>query len=177
MLWNGTQDFRLGWAIRYDYFTIQLALPRQDLVVGFCVNGTEPLGSRKAIIPQPALSGSVSEVPSTPECAVTILHDFIWRLCSMQLFISVLRSSNCRGQESIPGQSMWDLWSTKWHWGKFFSKNLSSPSHLSLHQCSILSFIVRDWYNRPICSHSPKGWVSPHLKDNKKNVWNPPSGK
>jgi hypothetical protein len=28
-------------------------------------------------------------------------------------------ASHCGGRDSSPGQSMWDLWWTKWHWGRF----------------------------------------------------------
>ena len=37
---------------------------------------------------------------------------------------------------SIPGQSMCDLWSTKWHWDRFLSEYSGFPT-LSFHQCSI----------------------------------------
>jgi hypothetical protein len=28
---------------------------------------------------------------------------------------------------SRPGQSVWDLWWTKWHWDRFFSESISFP--------------------------------------------------
>jgi hypothetical protein len=35
------------------------------------------------------------------------------------------------------GQSMWDLWWTKWHWDRFISEYFSFPLPISFHQCSI----------------------------------------
>jgi hypothetical protein len=35
------------------------------------------------------------------------------------------------------GQSMWDLWWTKWHWDRFFSEYFSFPLSISFQQCSI----------------------------------------
>ena len=36
---------------------------------------------------------------------------------------------NRGGPGSIPGQSMWDFWWTKWHWARFFSQYSSVPCH------------------------------------------------
>ena len=44
---------------------------------------------------------------------------------------------------SIPGQSMWDLWWTKWHWERFLSETCSSPLSVSFRQCSIRILILR----------------------------------
>jgi hypothetical protein len=41
------------------------------------------------------------------------------------------------GPGSILGQSMWDLWWTKWHWDKFFSEYFGFPLSISFHRCSI----------------------------------------
>jgi hypothetical protein len=35
------------------------------------------------------------------------------------------------------GQSMWDLWWTKWHWDSFFPEYFGFPLLVSLHRCSI----------------------------------------
>jgi hypothetical protein len=32
-----------------------------------------------------------------------------------------------------PDQSMWDLWWTKWHWGRFFSEFFGFPPPISFH--------------------------------------------
>jgi hypothetical protein len=40
---------------------------------------------------------------------------------------------NCGG----PGQSMWDLWWTKWHWDKFFPEYFGFPLPISFQWCSI----------------------------------------
>ena len=41
---------------------------------------------------------------------------------------------------SIPDQSMWDLWWTKWHWDRFFPEYFGFPLSVSFHRCSITSF-------------------------------------
>jgi hypothetical protein len=35
---------------------------------------------------------------------------------------------------SSPGQVMWDLWWTKWHWGQVFSEYFGFPCQFSFHQ-------------------------------------------
>jgi hypothetical protein len=35
------------------------------------------------------------------------------------------------------GQSMWDLWWTKWHWDRFFPKYFGFSLSISFHRCSI----------------------------------------
>ena len=41
------------------------------------------------------------------------------------------------GPASILGQSMWDLWWTKWHRDRFFSEYFGFPLSISFHWCSI----------------------------------------
>jgi hypothetical protein len=51
-----------------------------------------------------------------------------------------------------PGQSIWDLWWTKWHWGWFSpSTSVSPPNHSTNFPINITT---RDWDNRPIGGHS-----------------------
>jgi hypothetical protein len=33
-----------------------------------------------------------------------------------------IKGKNGTGRKKIPGQSMWGLWWTKWHWDRFFSE-------------------------------------------------------
>jgi hypothetical protein len=40
---------------------------------------------------------------------------------------------------SIPGQSLQNLWWTKWHWDRFFSGYFSLSLSVSLHQCSVIN--------------------------------------
>jgi hypothetical protein len=42
-------------------------------------------------------------------------------------------------KKKIPGQSMWDLWWTKWHWDRFFLAYFGFPLPISFHCCSITS--------------------------------------
>ena len=44
---------------------------------------------------------------------------------------SQLTTSHSRGWGSIPGQSVWDLWLTKWHWGRFSSSSSVFPCQCS----------------------------------------------
>jgi hypothetical protein len=44
-----------------------------------------------------------------------------------------------------PGQSMWDLWWTKWHWDRFFLRVLRcSPVNISFHRRSPNSYHMRN---------------------------------
>jgi hypothetical protein len=44
---------------------------------------------------------------------------------------------------SRPGQSMWDLWWTKWHWDRFFSELFGFPLSISLLRPSPYSYIIQ----------------------------------
>jgi hypothetical protein len=50
---------------------------------------------------------------------------------------------------SLPGQSMWDFWWTKWHWGKFISEYFGFPLWIITLPSSILSSVIRDRHNGP----------------------------
>jgi hypothetical protein len=45
------------------------------------------------------------------------------------------------GPVSLPGQFMWDLWWTKWHWDRFFSESFGFPLSVSFHRCSIFTHV------------------------------------
>jgi hypothetical protein len=47
---------------------------------------------------------------------------------------------------SIPGQSMWDLWWKKWHWDRFFPEFFGFAQSVSFHRCSI----TRKWTKKKI---------------------------
>jgi hypothetical protein len=49
---------------------------------------------------------------------------------------------------------MWDLWWTKWHWGRFLPAISVSPAKLHSTNCST---IIWDWYNRPVVATVPSG--------------------
>jgi hypothetical protein len=52
-------------------------------------------------------------------------------------------------QGLIPCLVMWDLWWTKWHWGRFYpstSVSLANSHSNSAPQSS--SLIIQDWYYR-----------------------------
>jgi hypothetical protein len=54
---------------------------------------------------------------------------------------------------------MWDLWWTKWRWGRFSSSTSVSPANLHSTNFSTI-IIIRGWYNRPVVVAVPK--VPPH---------------
>jgi len=45
------------------------------------------------------------------------------------------------GLASDPGQSVFDLWWTEWHWDRFFSKYFGLLLSVLFQQCLILNFI------------------------------------
>jgi hypothetical protein len=49
-------------------------------------------------------------------------------------------ASNCGGQDSSPGQVMWDMWWTKRHWGMFSPTTSISFANHSI-DCSALIII------------------------------------
>lgn len=53
--------------------------------------------------------------------------------------------SHCEGLCLLPGQSMWNLWQTKWHWVRFFSEPFIFPLSVSFHCCSIFLHTVWGW--------------------------------
>ena len=58
---------------------------------------------------------------------------------------------NCRGLGSILDQFIWDLWWTKWHWYRFFSKYISFFLSLSFHIFTFLSPTLQNlmkWQHR-----------------------------
>jgi hypothetical protein len=56
------------------------------------------------------------------------------------LYTILVHGFRCGGPTSIPGQSMWDMWWTKWHWAKSFSDYFSFTQSVSVQKCSILIF-------------------------------------
>jgi hypothetical protein len=42
---------------------------------------------------------------------------------------------------SCPGQSMWDLWWTKWHWDRSFSESFGFLLSVSFYHCSIFTYL------------------------------------
>jgi hypothetical protein len=47
-------------------------------------------------------------------------------------------ASHRSGPGSNPGQVMWDLWWTNWHWGRVFPSSLVSPANSHSTDCSTL---------------------------------------
>jgi hypothetical protein len=67
---------------------------------------------------------------------------------------------------------MWDLWWTKWHWGRF------SPSTSASHSTDCSTFIIiRGWDNRPVngrCTKWTQSYPTPRNKKRKLNcAYNP----
>jgi hypothetical protein len=74
-----------------------------------------------------------------------------------------LLASHRGGPGSIPGHVVWDLWWTKWRWGRLSPITSVSPANSHSTDCS--TFIIRGWYNRSISGRRTKWTVSPHLKN------------
>jgi hypothetical protein len=49
--------------------------------------------------------------------------------------------SYCASPCSIPGQCMWNLWWTKWHWYRVFSAYVGFALPIPFQQCSMIIFI------------------------------------
>jgi hypothetical protein len=71
---------------------------------------------------------------------------------------------------AITGQVMWDLWWTKWHWGRFSLSTSISPANPQSTNCSII--IIRGWYNRPTVADVPSGLSLTPPRETKKNACN-----
>jgi hypothetical protein len=50
---------------------------------------------------------------------------------------TMAQASHRGGPGSITGQSMWDLWWTKWHWDRLFPEYFGFPPSISFYRCSI----------------------------------------
>jgi hypothetical protein len=51
-------------------------------------------------------------------------------------------ASHCGDPSLIPGQVMWDLWWTKWHWDRSSTSLLFSPANSHSNKCSTFIIIL-----------------------------------
>jgi hypothetical protein len=58
---------------------------------------------------------------------------------------------------SRPGQSMWDLWWTKWHWAMFFSEFFGFPLSISFHRRSPNSYHLENVLYANVSRHPRLG--------------------
>jgi hypothetical protein len=58
------------------------------------------------------------------------------------------------GPGSIPLQSMWDLWWTKWHWHRSFPEYFGFPLSISFHRCSITRKRTKNNHHRRHLHHT-----------------------
>jgi hypothetical protein len=65
------------------------------------------------------------------------------------------------GPGSSSGQVMWDLWWTKWHWGRCSPNTSISPANSHTTDCSTIIIYHQDWYNRIVSGRRNK-WTQPH---------------
>jgi hypothetical protein len=62
-------------------------------------------------------------------------------------------------------QSTWNLWWTKRHWDRFFSRVLRFPLSISLHCCSIFTHVSSGWSKMgPLTAQFHRDIISPHSK-------------
>jgi hypothetical protein len=76
-----------------------------------------------------------------------------------------------RGGPGSRTGSMWGLWWTKWHWGRFSPRNSVSPANHSTNFSIII--ITRGWHNRPLSGCSVE-WTlipPPTVQIKKNSVW------
>jgi hypothetical protein len=72
-----------------------------------------------------------------------------------------------------PDQIMWDLWWTKWYWGRCPPSTLVSPTSSHVADCSTHIIYHRGWYNRPVCGRRTKRTHSdPTPRRGKKTTYN-----
>ena len=79
------------------------------------------------------------------------------------------------GPVSIPGQSVWDLWRTKWHWDRFFPEYFGFPLSISFHRCSITRkkhiIFITGLHNKPQgCGASVASAAGPFTTHKKKQL-------
>jgi hypothetical protein len=72
---------------------------------------------------------------------------------------------------SNPGLVKWDLWWTKWLWGRFSPSTSVSPANLHCTKFSII-IITRGRYNRPFSVRRAE-WTPPLCELKKKCMFNP----
>jgi hypothetical protein len=83
----------------------------------------------------------------------------------------VSRRPHHRGSPgSRPGQSMWDLWLTKWHWERFFSEFFGFPLSISFHRRSPNSYHLGNVEYANVKSRHPGLGTRPTPPSGKKTV-------
>jgi hypothetical protein len=67
---------------------------------------------------------------------------------------------------------MWDLWLTKWHWGRLFSEYFCFPLPILIPPTAPHSstYIIRGWYNRPNSGRLPKRLILAPLQETNKST-------
>jgi hypothetical protein len=71
-------------------------------------------------------------------------------------------ASHRGGLGSLPGQCMWELWWTKWHWDRFFSEIFSFRLSISFYCGSPCSYITWGMNNRPVLVAAVQRRSPPH---------------
>jgi hypothetical protein len=80
-------------------------------------------------------------------------------------------ASHRRGPGLRPGQSMWDLWWTKWHWDRFFSKSFGFLLSISFLRCSIFIHMSPGvWTKCPLGAKFRRDTVPPYRNNNNKII-------
>jgi hypothetical protein len=75
---------------------------------------------------------------ATPQHWPTLISVIIPFVCRVVPWFRRLAAVPYRtGWDSVPNQSMWNFWWTKWSWDRFFNEYLGCPLSVYFHQCSI----------------------------------------
>jgi hypothetical protein len=105
------------------------------------------------------LSPSIAEVKNewsyTSADPIVRLRLLDWDCCHVTnlSLLNNIYNSHRGGPGSIPGQSMWGLWWTKWHWDRFFPEFFGFPLSNSFHRCSITRKRTKNNHNLHLHHH------------------------
>jgi hypothetical protein len=75
---------------------------------------------------------------------------------AMPWFLQLVAGLSLQRPSSCPGQSMQDLWYTKWHWDRFFFELFGFPLSVSFHHGPPYSYIIWGMNDKPTGGCSSK---------------------
>jgi hypothetical protein len=99
---------------------------------------------RRSSVPAPASSSVCSAKASFRRRTKSFFRFFYQQFKSSVFFhccIQASLASHRGGLGSSPGLVMWDLWWTKWRWGRFSPSISVSPANLHSTNCSTITLI------------------------------------
>lgn len=98
------------------------------------------------------------------------LYYFITWCIRLSHFEEGVNPKFCGCLNSLPGQSMWDLWGTMWNQDMFFSESFSFPLSISFHWCSIFTLVSSGgWKMCLLAARVQQTHSLTHTNNNKKS--------